>query len=81
MELTDEEDARVREILLGVKAHYYKQLTSTGQPYVMKADMKKWFSEQPRERLSRCLSILIVLSETKFYLFWSRDWLKGGEKD
>ena len=74
-EFTEEEDHQVREILLCVKTHYYKRLMSTGKPYVKKAQMKRWLSEQPRERLARCLSILSVLSETKVYLYWSRDWI------
>ena len=81
MEFTAEDVDRVREILLGVKPHYYKRLMSKGRPYVKKAEMREWVWSQPRERLSRCLSILNVLSETKVYLFWSRDWLGEGEQD
>jgi len=75
MVLSPEQVERVKEILLGVKPHYYKRLMSTGRPYVKKAKFKDWLSKQPWDRLSRCLSILSILSETKVYLFWSRDWL------
>ena len=75
-EISDDDVNEVREILLGVSAHYYKRLMSTGRPYVRKAEFRDWIAVQPRERLARCLSILSVLSETKVYLFWSRDWME-----
>ena len=74
-DLTENQVDEVREILLSVSTHYYKRLMSTGKPYVKKAEMKEWLWKQPADRFGRCLSILSVLSETKVYLFWSRDWL------
>jgi GNAT superfamily N-acetyltransferase len=75
-ELAPEQVDEVREILIDVGAHYYKRLISA-HPYVSKAEFREWIWEQPRERLARCLSILSVLSETKVYLYWCRDWIEG----
>ena len=76
-ELAPKKIDEVREILLDVGAHYYKRLMSTGRPYVRKAEFREWLRDQPRERFARCLSILSVLSETKVYLYWCRDWLSA----
>jgi len=75
-ELTDTQVDQVRESLLGVNTHYYKRLMSSGHPYVRKAEMREWVAAQPRERFARSLAILSVLSETKVYLYWCRDWFE-----
>ena len=77
-ELTDIQVDQVREALLGVSTHYSKRLMSTGHPYVRKAEMREWVAAQPRERFARSLAILSILSETKVYLYWSRDWMEDG---
>jgi len=79
MELNPEQFSEVGRILLNVGAHYYKRLMSTGRPYVRKTDCKEWLWNQPRERFARVLSILSVLSETKVYLYWCRDWMEEKE--
>ena len=38
--------------------------------------MSEWLWEQDREGLAKCVRIPSVLSETKVYLFWSRDWME-----
>jgi len=76
-ELALEKVDEVRLILLDVGGHYYKRLMSSARPYVSKAEFRIWLHEQPRERFARCLSILSVLSETKVYLYWCRDWLSA----
>jgi len=75
LELSDEEMNQVREILLGVKAQYYKRLMSSGKPYIRKDRFREWLEEVPRERLARTLAILAVLNQSKAYLYWCRDWL------
>jgi len=77
MELTPEQFFEVGRILLNVGTHYYKRLMSTGRPYASKAEFREWLHNQPRKRFARCLSILSVLSETKVYLYWCRDWIEG----
>ena len=70
----------MREILLGVSSHYYKRLSrgwyDSGQPYIRKAWMREWLWEQDRENMAKSIRILSVISETKVYLFWSRDWME-----
>ena len=82
-ELSDDAIDRVRETLLGVSTHYYKRLSRGGPgsslAYIRKAQMRDWLWEQPRESLAKSLRILSVLSETKVYLFWSRDWVEEKE--
>jgi len=74
-ELSEAEMERLREILLGVSTQYYKRLTSSGKPYVRKEEFREWLHEVPRERLDRVLATLIVLSQSKAYLYWCRDWM------
>jgi len=84
-ELRDENLDEIREALLSVSSHYYKRLSRGGTgssiAYVNKSQMRSWLWEQLRESLARSLSILSVLSEAKAYLYWSRDWLKGGKHE
>ena len=65
----------VREILLSVP--FYKRIRSGQQPYYTKQEMRKWLWEQDLRSLAKRLQILSILSETKVYLFWSRDWLEA----
>jgi len=74
-DLNPEEVDRVREILLSVPA--YKRIRSGGEPYYKKEEMRKWLWEQDLQSLAKRLQILSVLSETKVYLFWCRDWLEA----
>ena len=74
-ELTEDQVDTVRETLLGVSSQYYKRLSSSGKPYLRKAEFRDWLYRQPRERLAHSLVILSVLNETKVYLYWCRDWL------
>jgi ABC-type lipoprotein export system ATPase subunit/GNAT superfamily N-acetyltransferase len=71
----------VREILLSVPA--YKRIRSGQEPYYKKEEMREWLWEQDLQSLAKRLQILSILSETKVYLFWSRDWIYppegGGE--
>ena len=38
--------------------------------------MREWLWEQDRENMAKSIRILSVISETKVYLFWSRDWME-----
>jgi len=75
-EISDAEFEEAREILLGVKGHYYKRLMSTGRPHVRREEFREWLYVQPRERLARSLAILSVLNQSKAYLYWCRDWIE-----
>jgi ABC-type lipoprotein export system ATPase subunit/GNAT superfamily N-acetyltransferase len=74
-ELNNNEVNQVREILLGVSTQYYKRLMRTGKPYVRRVEFREWLYEQTLESLSKCLSTLSVLNQSKAYLYWCRDWL------
>ena len=76
-ELSPKEVGEVREILLDLPTHYYKRLRSGIKPYYKKPEMREWLWTRDLPRLAKCLHIISVLSKTKVYLFWSRDWLKG----
>ena len=76
-EMTDDQIDEVREILVGVGQ--YKRLASWSKPYGRKAEFRDWLDAQKPERLARCLTILSILDETKAYLYWCRDWVKGVE--
>jgi hypothetical protein len=62
-ELSPEEVDRVRKILLSV-------------PYYKREEMREWLWEQNLRSLAKRLHTLSILSETKVYLFWSRDWME-----
>ena len=79
--LSPEEVDKVREILLDLPAHYYKRLMSGIKPYYKRPEMREWLWRQDLHRLAKSLRILSVLSETKVYLFWCRDWIEGGGSD
>ena len=76
-ELSNKDVDRVREILLDLPSHYYKRLRSGMKPYYKKPEIREWLWTRDLPRLAKCIHIISVLSETKVYLFWSRDWLKG----
>jgi len=78
-DIASEKVDEVKGILIDVGSHYYKRLMSSDRPYVRKAEFREWLWEQPRDRLSRCLRILSILSETKVYLYWCRDWGVRGD--
>ncbi len=74
----------VREALLGLAPHLYKRIASTApgnRPYVKRSEMRRWLWIQGPETLARCLRRLNVLSQTKAYLYWCRDWMEGSRSD
>ncbi len=73
-ELDEGQVGEIREALLGVDRAYYKRVMSSDRPYIGKPEFTEFVRTQPVERLARCLKILSVLSETKAYLYWCRDW-------
>ena len=73
-ELSENNVNKVREILLSVP--FYKRIRSGQEPYYRKEEMRKWLWEQDLRSLAKRLQILSILSETKVYLFWNRDWLE-----
>ena len=76
-ELSPEKVDEVREIILDLPTHYYKRLRSGQKPYYKKPEIREWLWTRGLPRLAKCLHIVSVLSETKVYLFWSREWLEG----
>ena len=69
----------VREALLTVAPHLYKRIASTApgnKPYLKRGEMKAWLWSRGPEALARCLRRLNVLSQTKAYLYWCRDWME-----
>ena len=75
--LGDDDMEKVREAIFGVSSHYFKRLSrgGAGRAYVKKEEMRKWLWNQGRESLAKTIRILSILSETKVYLFWTRDWM------
>ncbi len=71
----------VRDALLGVAPYLYRRLIATDRfgAFVRRRQMREWLGEADLEALSRCLKRLNVLSQTKAYLYWCRDWMEGGE--
>ena len=72
----------VREPLLGLAPYLYKRIIATDRfgAYIRKQQMREWLSEADLEALSKCLRRLNVLSQTKAYLYWCRDWMEGDSK-
>jgi ABC-type ATPase with predicted acetyltransferase domain len=68
--MSDVEVRKVHEILLKISTVYYKRLRSTGDIFLKKDDFKKWLKKSSNEVLTKVLSRLAVLAETKIYLFW-----------
>jgi GNAT superfamily N-acetyltransferase len=79
--LGDDEVDMVREALHGASTHYFKRLSrgGAGRAYVRKADMGEWLRNQGRGSLAKSIRILSIISETKVYLFWSRDWMEDAK--
>jgi len=69
----------VREALLGVAPYLYRRLIATDRygAFVRRHQMREWLSETDLEALAKCLRRLNVLSQTKAYLYWCRDWMEG----
>ena len=69
----------VREALLTVAPYLYRRLIATDRfgAFVRRRQMREWLGEADLEALSRCLKRLNVLSQTKAYLYWCRDWMEG----
>jgi len=68
----------VRHALSRVNSTYFKRIARKDQPYLRKAEYLGWLEVQGAESLARAIYTLNVLSQTKAYLYWSRDWT-GGE--
>ena len=75
--------AAVHEALLGVDRHYYRRLARAQTIYLKKTDFNEWLAAADAGSLAWSLQILGVLSQTKAYLYWCRDWtVRGvGESD
>jgi len=75
----------VKKALLGLARYLYKRVAATQRfgAYIKRHQMRSWLEEAEEEKLAKALSRLSVLSQTKAYLYWCRDWIlqpKGGEK-
>ena len=77
--LSPEGLAGVHEALLGVDRHYYRRLARTQAPYLKKTDFVEWLGAADTQSLAWTLRILGILSQTKAYLYWCRDWVEGEE--
>ncbi len=75
--LSSEGLAGVHEALLGVDGHYYRRLARVHKPYMKKAEFREWLAAAYTVSLAWSLQILGVLSQTKAYLYWCRDWEEG----
>ena len=71
--------ACVHEALLGVDGHYHRRLARVHAPYMRKAEFREWLAAADMESLAWSLQILGVLSQTKAYLYWCRDWLSRAD--
>ena len=78
--LSPEGLACVHEALLGVDRHYYRRLARTQTPYLKKTDFVELLSAADEESLAWTLQILCILSQTKAYLYWCRDWTEGHDQ-
>ena len=74
--LSPEDVEKLRETLLDLPTNYYKRLRSGMKPYYKKSEFREWLWSRDLPRLAKCIHILSVLSETKVYLFWCRDWIE-----
>jgi GNAT superfamily N-acetyltransferase len=63
----------LRTMLLSISTIYYKRLSRNSRPYVKRAEFKAWLDEQPNPSLARTLATLSILSQTKAYLYWSKE--------
>ena len=63
----------LKQVLLGVSTLYYKRLSRSSRPYVKRDEFKTWLDEQPNSSLARTLATLSILSQTKAYLYWSKE--------
>ena len=77
-ELSPEEIERIREIILSLEGSHHKRMRGGRKPYWKKHEMREWIWSRDLKGLARCLKIINILSETKVYLFWCRDWLEKG---
>ncbi len=69
--------AAVHEALLCVEGHYRRRLARVSDPYLKKTDFMEWLKAADTGSLAWSLQILGVLSQTKAYLYWCRDWGEG----
>jgi len=70
----------VNEALLHVDTHYYRRLARVHKPYLRKAEFKEWLCAADTQSLAWTLRILGILSQTKAYLYWCRDWAEGRDR-
>jgi len=71
----------VHGALLGVEGHHRRRLARGNAPYLRKAEFRGWLEAADAGSLAWSLQILGVLSQTKAYLYWCRDWLEDGVND
>jgi len=81
--LGDEDMETVGEAIFDVSSHYFKRLSrgGAGRAYVKRSEMREWLWNQGRKSLAKTIRIISILSETKVYLFWSRDWVEDEGHD
>ena len=68
--------AAVHGALLAVGSSYGRRLARVSDPYMRKADFVEWLEAADAGSLAWSLQILGVLSQTKAYLYWFRDWTR-----
>ena len=78
--LPPDELTGVKEALLHVDTHYYRRLARVQKPYLRKAEFVEWLRDADAESLAWTLQILCILSQTKAYLYWCRDWMEGHDQ-
>jgi len=68
--LKPKELLKIKETLLNVSQGYYKRLKASGKAYVQKEEYRNFISDASVETLSKVISRLAVLAQTKVYLLW-----------
>jgi ABC-type lipoprotein export system ATPase subunit/GNAT superfamily N-acetyltransferase len=76
-ELDETGMGRLKGALLMVDTNYYRRLSRTPRPYQKKALFREWLDTQDAESLAYSLRNLAILSQSKAYLYWCRDWNGG----
>ncbi len=78
--LPPEKHTEINEAMLRVDAHYYRRLARTKKPYIKRSEFRDWLCSADTASLAWTLRILGVLSQTKAYLYWCRDWGEGHDR-
>jgi len=66
-----------QSIIVSVGSQYYRRLSRKHELYVKKADFIEWLGEQDSASMAWTLETLSTLSQSKAYLYWSRDWMEA----